>query len=163
MTEDTIWIASDHGGYEAKCAVIERLKERGNAYHDAGCSSTAICRYPHYASAVASAVSTGQARRGILICSTGIGMSIFANKYPHVRAALCTSGTMARMTRKHNDSNILCMGGKITGLFELLDIVEIWLDTEFEGGRHCISLGMIEEAEQAMQNGERWRSVDPKV
>lgn len=163
MTENTIWIASDHGGYEAKCSVIQRLSERGVKYHDAGCSSTAICRYPHHASAVAEAVSTGQARRGILICSTGIGMSIFANKYPRVRAALCTSGYMARMTRKHNDSNILCLGGKITGILELLDIVDIWLDTEFEGGRHCISLGMIEEAERAMLSGERWRSGDPRV
>lgn len=138
-----IWIGNDHGGYELKLKLLEYLDSRGIAYRDIGCQATDIVRYPYYASVVANAVSTGQAERGILICSTGIGMSIMANRKPGVRASLCTDSYMAKMTRKHNDSNILCLGGKITGVMLALDILEVWLDTEFEGGRHNISLGII--------------------
>ena len=121
-----------------------------------GADSTEITRYPYYAAKVAGAVSTGKAERGILICSTGIGMSIIANRFKRVRASLCTSTYMGKMTRAHNNSNILCLGGKITGVFEALDILEAWLTTEYEGGRHDISLGLIHEAENKLCTSNLW-------
>jgi ribose 5-phosphate isomerase B len=107
------------------------------------------------------AITRGEADRGILICSTGIGMSIVANRYPGVRASLCTSTYMGRMTRAHNDSNVLCLGGKITGILEAIDILDAWLSTEFEGGRHNISLGLIAEAEAALCSAASWNPGDP--
>ena len=163
MAEDTILIGNDHGGYELKQHIIGYLKEKGYSCLDMGSYSADISRYPYYASKVAGAISKGEYKRGILICSSGIGMSIMANKYPGIRASLCTSTYMGKITRAHNDSNILCLGGKITGVLEALDIVEAWLNTGYEGGRHDISLEMIREAEEAMNNGERWISEDPKV
>jgi ribose 5-phosphate isomerase B len=163
MNKETIWIGNDHGGYELKQHIIEYLGERNIPYKDVGSYSDEIVRYPHYASKVAGAISRGEASRGILICSTGIGMSIIANKYKGVRASLCTSTYMGRMTRAHNNSNLLCLGGKITGVLEALDILEAWLNTEFEGGRHCISLDMIEEAESKLCSSETWISEDPRV
>lgn len=145
-----IWIGNDHGGYDLKLQIIDYLKKKNIEVVDVGSSSNQIVRYPHYATKVAGAVSTGKAERGILICSTGIGMSIIANRYPGVRASLCTSTYMGKMTRAHNNSNLLCLGGKTTGVFEALDILEAWLVTPYEGGRHDISLGLIQEAEQAL-------------
>jgi ribose 5-phosphate isomerase B len=162
MNEDIIWIGNDHGGYELKLEICKLLERKGISYRDVGCEGTDIVRYPYYAAQVASAVATGAAKRGILICSTGNGMAMFANKFKGVRATLCTSTYMGKMARKHNNSNILCLGGKITGLFEALDIAEAWLDTEFEGGRHCISLGLIEEAEKALCAANEWQSDQPK-
>lgn len=151
-----IWIGSDHGGYELKRKIIAFLEERRLAVEDVGSNSGEIVRYPHYAVRVSKAVSVGRAQRGILICSTGIGMSIIANKFDRVRAALCTSTYMGRLTRAHNDSNILCLGGKITGEFEALDILEAWLTTEYDGGRHDISLGLIAEAESHLSENSAW-------
>ncbi len=151
-----IWIGNDHGGYELKRKVIAFLEERGIPYEDLGSDSGEIVRYPHYAVRVAKAVSDGEAQRGILICSTGIGMSIIANKFERVRAALCTSTYMGRLTRAHNNSNILCLGGKITGEFEALDILEAWLSTDYDGGRHDISLGLIAEAEENLGEDSAW-------
>lgn len=151
-----IWIGNDHGGYELKRKFIALLQERGIAFEDVGSHSSDIVRYPHYAVRVAKAVSDGEAERGILICSTGIGMSIIANKFERVRAALCTSTYMGRLTRAHNDSNILCLGGKITGELEALDILEAWLATEYEGGRHDISLGLIADAEENLSDNSEW-------
>lgn len=142
-----IMIGNDHGGYVAKLEILEHLKQRGFEIEDIGCHSTDIVRYPHYAKAVALAVAAGAFMRGILICSTGIGMSIAANKIAGIRAALCTSTYMAKMTRQHNDSNILCLGGKVTGIFELIDIVDAWLENEYIGGRHAISLDLIHDIE----------------
>lgn len=105
-------------------------------------------------------ISTGEAKHGILICSTGIGMSIIANKFKGVRASLCTSAYMAKMTRAHNNSNILCLGGKITGICETLEMLETWLSTAYEGGRHDISLGLIVEAENAICNPNGWIPKD---
>jgi ribose 5-phosphate isomerase B len=160
MSEETIYIANDHGGYELKIEILKHLARRGIATKDFGSDSTEIVRYPLYAAKVASAVSAGQARRGILICSTGIGMCIFANKFRGVRASVCTSTYMGKMTRAHNDSNILCLGGKTTGVFEALDILDAWLDTPYEGGRHAISLGLIAEAENELCNPGGW---EPKT
>jgi ribose 5-phosphate isomerase B len=153
---DEIWIGSDQGGYELKQQVREYLDGQGIAYRDVGSFSTEIVRYPNYAALVAGAVSRGETKRGILICSTGIGMSIIANRFPGVRASLCTSTYMGRMTRAHNDSNVLCLGGKITGVFEALDILQAWLTTPFEGGRHCISLDLIRQADAANCTGQTW-------
>ena len=152
-----IWIGNDHGGYELKRKIIDFLAERGVETEDVGSHSGEISRYPHYAARVAQAVSHGEARRGILICSTGIGMSIIANKFDGVRAALCTSTYMGRLTRAHNNANILCLGGKITGEFEALDILEAWLTTDYDGGRHEISLGLIAEAEANLSQNSAWQ------
>ena len=156
MDNGSIWIGNDHGGYELKLRIVEHLRQKGYSVHDVGSHSTEIVRYPYYAAEVAGAVSRGEARRGILICSTGIGMSIIANKFKGIRASLCTSTYLARMTRAHNDSNILCLGGKTTGEFEALDMVDTWLATPYEGGRHDISLGLIAEAEETLCTGEVW-------
>ena len=153
---ERIWIGSDHGGFDLKRQIIAYLDERGLAHKDVGSDSGEIARYPHYAVRVAKAVSAGEIERGILICSTGIGMSIIANKFERVRAALCTSTYMGRLTRAHNDSNVLCLGGKITGEFEALDILEAWLTTDYEGGRHDISLGLIAEAESNLSGNSAW-------
>ena len=147
MTAETILIGNDHGGVELKQRLLAHLAQRGIAADNVGSDAAQIVRYPLYAEKVAGAVSRGEVRRGILICSTGIGMSIIANKFLGVRASLCTSVHMAKMTRAHNDSNLLCLGGKITDATEALAIVDAWLDTPFEGGRHCISLDLIRAAE----------------
>jgi len=151
-----IWIGNDHGGYELKIKIVEYLQKKGIPCKDIGRNSEEIVRYPYFAGTVAGAVSKGIIRLGILICSTGIGMGIIANKFKGVRASLCTSTYMGKMTRAHNNSNILCLSGKITGVSEALDILETWLATEFEGGRHNISLGLIEEAENVICNPEGW-------
>lgn len=145
-----IYIGNDHGGYELKRVLEKRMMEMGMACVNVGADSGEIVRYPYYAVQVAEAVAKGEADRGILICSTGIGMSVIANRFKGVRASLCTDTYMAKMTRRHNDSNLLCLGGKITGEFEALDILETWLQEEYEGGRHDISLGLIKEAEQVL-------------
>lgn len=162
MGQKPIWIGNDHGGYDLKLQIISYLKEKGIPYRDVGCDSTEIVRYPNYAAKVAGAVSTGEAARGILICSTGIGMSIIANRFRGVRASLCTSTYMGKMTRAHNNSNLLCLGGKITGTLEALDILEAWLTTEYEGGRHDISLGLIHEAEELLCTLKLWEHETEK-
>ena len=161
MKQQSIWIGNDHGGYELKLEIVEYLKQKDFDVVDVGSNSTEIVRYPYYAAKVASAISRNEATRGILICSTGIGMSIIANKYQGVRAALCTSTYMGRITRAHNDSNILCLGGKCTGPFEALDILDAWLSAEYEGGRHNISLGLINQADQTMNKDELWNPEIP--
>ncbi len=160
MKHKKIWIGNDHGGCELKLAIRKYLEEKGLEYVDVGSASAEIVRYPYYAGQVAGAVSRGEADRGILICSTGIGMSIIANKYKGVRASLCTSTYMGKMTRKHNNSNLLCLGGKITGVLEAIDILEAWLTTEYEGGRHDISLGMIAEAEEYLCGTPDWEITE---
>lgn len=151
-----IYIGNDHGGYELKVKLLAVLDEKGIPYEDVGCHSSDIVRYPYYAARVAKAVSEGETDRGILICSTGIGMSIIANKFKGVRASLCTSTYMSKMTRHHNDSNILCLGGRITGDLEAIDILEVWLATGYDGGRHDISLGLISEAEEHQFKTNPW-------
>jgi ribose 5-phosphate isomerase B len=156
-----IWIGNDHGGYELKQRLVAYLDGHGYEAVNTGSDSTEIVRYPFYAAKVAGAVSRGAAWRGVLICSTGIGMSMVANKFRGIRASLCTSTYTARMTRAHNDSNVLCLGGKTTGEFEALDMLEAWLATEYEGGRHDISLGMIREAEDVLLTASDWTPEYP--
>ena len=147
---ETLMIGNDHGGYEVKRHLAAHLREKGIEVIDIGCDSDRIVRYPYYARKVARAVARGEVDRGILICSTGIGMSIAANKVKGVRASVCTSHYMGMMTRRHNDSNVLCLGGKITGIFEIVDIVDAWISNAYEGGRHDISLGLIADMEDEL-------------
>ena len=151
-----IWIGNDHGGVVLKEKIVAQLKKDGHNVKDIGSNIKDIVRYPYYAAEVARAVADGTADRGILICSTGIGMSICANKFPGIRAANCNTTTMAKMTRLHNDSNILCLGEKILGEWDALYIVDTWLNTEYEGNRHDISLNLIAEAEQTNMSGNAW-------
>ena len=138
-----IFIGSDHGGYNLKNSIIEHLKKQGYDTEDVGCYSTDSCDYPSIAKEVASKILSNNAK-GILVCGTGIGMSITANRFKGIRASHCTDTFTARMTRMHNDSNILCLGERITGTGLALDIVDIWINTEFEGGRHQRRIDMIE-------------------
>jgi len=161
MDLKTILIGNDHGGYDLARHVLKHLQEKGIPAEHVGSYSGEIVRYPYYAAKVAGAVSRGETLRGILICSTGIGMSIIANKFKGVRASLCTSTYMGKMTRAHNDSNLLCLGGRITGYLEALDILEAWLVTPYEGGRHDISLGLIAEAEATLCNPGGWTPGGP--
>jgi ribose 5-phosphate isomerase B len=156
MENSELWIGNDHGGFALKVKILQYLNKNGLPFKDIGCDSEEIVRYPYFAARIAGAVSKGIISRGILICSTGIGMSIIANKFKGVRASLCTSPYQGKMTRAHNNSNILCLGGKITGENEAIDILEAWLTTEFEGGRHNISLGLIEDAENVICNPDGW-------
>ena len=145
-----IYIANDHGGVELKNRIIQEFAPKGYEFVNLGTDTTDIVRYPYYAEQVAKHVESDPESRGILICSTGIGMSMAANKFKGIRAALCTDAYMAKMTRRHNNSNVLCLGGQVTGILEALDMVELWLTTEFEGGRHCISLGLLDEIEDQL-------------
>ena len=138
-----IFIGSDHGGFKLKNVIIDHIKELGLEIEDLGCYTEESCDYPVIAKQVAKKVlDTGS--RGILVCGTGIGMSICANRFAGIRASHCTDTFTARMTRMHNDSNILCLGERITGAGLALDIVDIWLKTEFQGGRHLKRINMLE-------------------
>ena len=137
-----IIVGSDHGGYSLKCLLIAHLEQQGIEVQDMGCYSENSCDYPVIAKEVVNEVlETG--KKGILVCGTGIGMSIAANRYSGIRASHCTDTFTARMTRMHNNSNILCLGERITGAGLALDIVDIWLKTEFEGGRHLNRINML--------------------
>ncbi len=128
-----IAIGSDHGGYDLKCKIIEYLKDKQIPYQDMGCDSTASVDYPVYGYAVANAVADGQCDKGIVICTTGIGISIAANKVEGIRCALCSDTLSAKMTRLHNDANVLALGGGFVGTNLALDIVETFLNTPFSG------------------------------
>jgi ribose 5-phosphate isomerase B len=161
MEKQAIWIGNDHGGYELKLKIVEYLQKNDYPVVNVGSDSPEIVRYPYYAAKVAGAISRKEAQRGILICSTGIGMSITANKFKGVRAALCYSTYQGKITRAHNDSNILCLGGKCIGVFEALDILEAWLTTEYQGGRHEISLNLIATAEATNFSDAIWTPQIP--
>ena len=132
----TIAIASDHGGYLLKEEIKKALAGRCMLV-DMGTDSEDSCNYADYAFKVAEAVSAGTVEAGIVICGSGVGVSIAANRYAKVRAALCTNATMARLTRLHNDANVLALGARITGIAVALDCVEAFLTTDYEGGRHA--------------------------
>jgi ribose 5-phosphate isomerase B len=139
-----IAIGSDHGGYELKLEVIKHLTERGFEVKDYGCDSSASCDYPVYAEAVSEAVATGGCELGILICGTGIGMSMAANKHEGIRAALCSDCFSAKATREHNDANILCMGARTIGPGLALMIVDTFVDTPFSNDeRHVRRIRMF--------------------
>ena len=141
-----IGIGADHGGFELKRAIIKHLAKRGLEYKDFGTDSPVSCDYPEYGHAVAHAVASGECDRGILICGTGIGISISANKVKGIRAAVCTDCFMAEATREHNDANILCLGARVLGEGLALKIVDTFLDTPFSNDeRHIRRINKIEE------------------
>ena len=141
-----IAIGSDHGGFELKKKLMEHLSERGLEYKDFGTYSSASCDYPVYAKAVANAVASGKCDRGIIICGTGIGVSITANKVRGIRAALCGDCFSAEATRQHNDANVICMGARVVGEGLALKIADTFLDTPFSNDeRHIRRISMIED------------------
>ena len=141
-----IAIGSDHGGYALKQEVMEHLAKRGIEFKDFGCYSEESCDYPVYGKAVAKAVASGECERGILICGTGIGISISANKVRGIRCALCGDCFSARATREHNDANILAMGARVVGEGLALMIVDTFLDTPFSNdARHVRRIAQIED------------------
>ena len=143
---EMIGIGSDHGGYELKQAVIKHLEEKGHAVKDYGCYSEESCVYPVYAKAVAEGILKDEVKQGILICGTGIGISITANKIKGIRAALCGDTFSARATREHNNANILALGARVTGEGLALDIVDTFLETKFSNDeRHIRRINMIED------------------
>lgn len=139
-------IGSDHGGFDLKEAVVAHLKEQGIEYKDYGCYDKNSCDYPIYGRAVAEAVAKGECEKGIVICTTGIGISITANKIKGIRCALCADTLSAKMTRLHNDANVLAMGGGIVGPNLGISIVDAFLNTEFsEEEKHQRRVGLIEQ------------------
>ena len=141
-----IALGCDHGGYEMMQEVKKHLEERGLEYKDFGCKGPESVDYPVYGKKVAEAIVNGECENGILICGTGIGISITANKFKGIRAALCTDCFTAEATRLHNDANILAMGGRVVGPGLALKIVDIFLDTPFSGDeRHIRRINMIED------------------
>jgi ribose 5-phosphate isomerase B len=140
-------IASDHGGVELKEAIKGLLKEKGVACEDLGTGNGDSVDYPDFGQKVARLVSSGGAERGILVCGTGIGMSIVANKFPKVRAALATDVFMATMAKEHNNANILVLGGRVLQAELAREMVTAWLETTFAGGRHQARLDKIEALE----------------
>lgn len=143
-----IVIGSDHGGLNLKTALNSYLARRGLQIEDAGTNSDSSVDYPDFGQKVAEMVIDGQAELGILICGTGIGMSIAANKIPGIRAALVTDVFMARMAREHNNANILVLGGRVLDEQKACDLVGAWLDASFEGGRHQLRLDKITALEE---------------
>ena len=129
-------IGSDHGGYALKQEIMKHLSERGIAYRDYGTYSEESCYYPDYGEAVGRAVASGECERGIVVCGTGIGISIAANKVRGVRCALCGDCFSAQMAREHNDANVLALGARVLGTGLALKIVDTFLDSSFAGGRH---------------------------
>jgi len=131
-----IAVGSDHGGLALKTIVLALLQELGHDGEDVGCFDTDSVDYPQFADLVCGKVTSGQADKGILICGTGIGMSMAANRHDNIRAALCSEQYTARMSREHNDANVLCIGERVTGPGIAEEIVRTWLSTPFNGGRH---------------------------
>ncbi len=143
-----IAIGCDHGGFELKEHIIKHLEDKGVEFKDYGTYSEDSVDYPDYAKKVCNAITEGEADKGILICGTGIGISIAANKHKGIRAALCSDVYSTKMTRMHNDSNVICLGGRVTGRELAFMIVDTWLDTKFEGGRHSMRIAKIHDIEE---------------
>ncbi len=148
----TIAIACDHAALDLKGEVIKYLEENGVEYIDYGTYTPDSCNYPDYAEKVCDAVYNGQKELGILICGTGIGMSMAANKCRGIRAALCSDTFSAKYTRLHNDANVLCMGARVLGSGLALEIVDTFINTEFEGGRHQLRVDMVTALEDKLRN-----------
>ena len=138
-------VGSDHAAYELKEAIKEKLISEGHEVIDVGCDSTESVDYPKYGHAVGRAVASGEAERGIAVCGSGIGISIACNKVPGIRAALCTSVEMAEMCRRHNNANVVCMGARMISQELAFDIIDKWMTTDFEGGKHLRRINEIED------------------
>jgi len=143
-----ISVASDHRGYQLKARVAKTLREMGHDVNDAGTHATDSVDYPDYAARVAQQVSTAEVERGILICGTGIGMAIAANKFPGVRAITCPDEGTAEICRRHNDVNVLCLSGDTWAERPIERLLQVWLETSFDGGRHADRLEKIRQIEQ---------------
>lgn len=141
-------IASDHGGLNLKTEILKFLTDKGIDVKDFGTCDNKSVDYPTYGLVVAEAVKNGECERGIIVCGTGLGISMAANKVPGIRAAVCTDTFMAKMSREHNDANILALGERVVGIGLALEIVDTWLNTEFAGGRHKTRVDMITEIEK---------------
>ncbi len=142
-----IAIGSDHGGYLLKEEIKKHLEEKGYEFKDFGTDSTASCDYPVYAEKVCRAIQSGECEKGILVCGTGIGMSMCANKCKGIRAAVCGDHFSAEFTRKHNNANVLCLGARVIGAGVAMQLVDIFLTTEYEGGRHEKRVEMMMQLE----------------
>ena len=141
-------IGADHGGFELKEEIKKHLENLGIEYIDCGTFSSASCDYPTIAEETCSHIVNGECERGILCCGTGIGISMAANKVKGIRAACCSDYFSAKYTRLHNDANVLCMGGRVVGVGLALELVDVFLNTEFEGGeRHCRRISLITDIE----------------
>ena len=145
MSVKKIVVGCDHAAYELKIKVVEYLKERGFDVTDVGTNSTESCDYPIFADALCKKIQSGECERGILICGTGIGMSIAANKHAGIRAACCSDVYSARLTREHNDANVLCFGARVVGEGTAFDLVDAFVDTEYIGGKHARRVAMLDE------------------
>ena len=143
-----ISVASDHAGYELKEAVKRHLTAAGHEVVDFGTSSTASTDYPDYATPAARAVASGEVERGVFVCGSGQGMVMTANKVRGVRAALAWQPDVARLSRQHNDANVLALPARFIGTEEALETVDVWMDTEFEGGRHILRVEKMMKAEE---------------
>lgn len=143
-----IAIGADHGGFELKERIAEYLKSKGFEYKDFGTFSTESCDYPKYGREVAEEVAKGNFDRGILVCGSGIGMSVVANKVNGIHAALCFNMATAKSARTHNNSNVICLGQKQIDNDMALEMVDLWLHTDFEGGRHQRRVDMINELDK---------------
>ena len=142
-----IAIASDHRGFDMKGELVKYLKEKNIDFKDLGTDSMDSIDYPIKAEAVATEIQSGRATKGILICGTGLGMSIAANKFKGIRCTVCSNKELARLAKKHNDSNILALGAELNTPLQAIEILEVWLGTMFEGERHQRRISMIEEIE----------------
>ncbi len=160
-----VTIASDHRGVQIKGRLVQTLQAHGFTVTDEGTDSDQSVDYPDYAKQVARKVSRGEADRGILICGTGIGMAITANKFPRVRAASCYSEVMVEMSRRHNDVNVLCLPGDMIGDRPIDELVLMWLNTEFDGGRHADRVNKISEIELRSDDSPNTEdlSLDPSA
>jgi ribose 5-phosphate isomerase B len=146
MPAETIAIASDHAGLDLKSTLKKDLTDMGFNVLDLGAHGVESVDYPDFADALAAAVKEGRARRGVLVCGSGIGISIAANRHPELRAALVHDALGARMSRRHNDANVICFGGRMIGADVARDCLKIFLETEFEGGRHSRRVGKLSPA-----------------
>ncbi len=142
-----IAIGSDHAGYALKLEIIKHLEDKGLEYEDCGCNGEKA-DYPDIAEKTCALITSGKAEKGILICGSGIGISISANKIKGIRAALCESAYCAKYCRLHNNANVLCMGGRVTGAGAAEELVDIFLETAFEGGRHAVRVEKIMKLEE---------------
>tara|TARA_Y100000768_G_scaffold290097_1_gene224183 strand:- start:4186 stop:4617 length:432 start_codon:yes stop_codon:yes gene_type:complete len=140
-----IVIAGDHAAFDVKSTVITYLKSKGLSVEDLGTNSYDSVDYPVYGQMVAKHILAGNSHRGIIICGTGIGISIAANRFNNIRAALCSTEVDAEMARKHNNSNVLALGARTTDIEKIKSIIDVWLSTDFEGGRHQNRLALIDE------------------
>ncbi len=164
--EKKVYIGNDTAGYYLKSKCIEYLEGKGIPYVDCGAENNPdieATRYPFFAAKVAKAVASGEARCGLLICGTGIGISMAANKFKGIRAGLCSSTYDAIMTRRHNNANILCMGGMTTGEWIAIEMLEAFLNTEYDGMFHEGSLNLITDMENLMMNDEVWCEEPRKI